>query len=200
MKLKLILVLMLCLVAVTAYAGEPILIAKTNPYVAGAGQAAAGCTAGSGDSAIFDHTSSTVGVSQYLAGSTKFGQQFTIASTTRITRYAIYTQDLGETGSLSVSIYTDSSNTLGSLVDAATTASKSNADIGQTYGVIYIDLPTPYNLSAGTYWVRTIATGGGSFYIKSAAKSNGGIYSYVEGDYNYLANYVISVALWGCAP
>lgn len=186
-----LLILILCAFVQFAY-GATAVSGRPAPGVV----AAASCTT-SNDSAIINYTGDTPGGTHnvYIGGSA--AQKFTLGATTTITEYKIYLADVNNEGSITVALYTDNSNAVGTVIDG-TTVTIAASEIAAGPSVITFTLSTPKTgLTAGSYWLREVGSGTGTptFTVSFVGKAGARILN----ETTYFDDYAHLVGIWGCA-
>jgi hypothetical protein len=160
--------------------------------------AAESCTTAN-DSVIFNDTGISTSTAESLNPTDGLfaGRQFTTTTATTITEYLVNLADVNQTGNIIVSLYTDSSDSFGTVIsDTSVTVSNTAISNYPTYGVATLTLATPKLLSATTkYWVR-IETDTGSFTLPYGASS--GKRSYFNGAGGYINGYTLGTGVMGC--
>lgn len=186
-----LLILILCAFVQFAY-GATAVSGRPAPGVV----AAASCTT-SNDTAIIDLTGDSPTGSHTVWAANPAGVRFTIAATYTITEYQVNIGDTNNEGTLTVAIYTDNSNAIGTVV-ADTGVTKAAADIAAGPGLNTFTLSSPKTgLSAGTYWLVLSAGGTGApqFPVRFLSKAGGRITE--QG--SYYDDYSHPFGIWGCA-
>lgn len=201
--MKRLLTLFLVLWCSTAWAVEPINLARGfNPYVAGSAGGAAGaasCTScNSGGDTLFASSATT-----YNSGdswSAWQGWQFTTATTKCVSGVMAGAGDGGSSYGMTCMLYTDSSDSPGSIIAAGYTST-------------IADLPTnpdPYSeflfatvqtLAAGTYWV--VCNPGGNLVTWGRASSSSGTQKYSDDGSSWVSHSratLFIMGVLGCDP
>jgi hypothetical protein len=195
---KTILILIACLLIplpVYAFSGA------IQAVLGASGAPALSCTTAD-DSAIWNHAS---GVSNLAFGyTTKFAGKLTLAATTRITALGVHLRDLATTNActVTISLYTDSSDLPGSLVTGVT-ASIAESDISDAANTWYeLALATPTSVAAGTYWVVYENNHGsetGTTRMVYNASGGAGIATNTTGTWSVVnAAFDANVVIYGC--
>lgn len=175
----------------------PIQLARMNPYVAGAVAVDVACTTAN-DSDLISYMTDT-GI-QSAMNAAWIGVQVKPAAQFTLTAYYLKCADYETSGTATIQLYTDSTNTRGDAVegtdatfDLHTYCSHGTDATGAT--PFEVALATPKTgLAAGTYWV-SITLGAGD-YIRLDGAAHVGVYIYVPT--NYTNGFAHALAIRGC--
>ena len=186
---RIILAMILLFVPVKVWAGGLLMIGSGEAL-----PALAACTTAN-DSAIFDDTGGASSYEDPITNGVPAARQFVTTVTKTITEYLINVQDVNNLDSLTLALYTDSSNSVGTII-ADTTVTIAAGSIPAGPGVVAFTLASPKTgLAAGTYWVHA-STGSGSLF-KTWAFDSSGIRVLAQG--SYYDNYSHQMAVYGCS-
>jgi hypothetical protein len=186
------LILFLLIIPALAWAGDPILLSRSNPYVLGARAApVASCTTSS-DSALFDKEGASADNSLWAC------IKWTLASNVTITEYVADIDYDGGTGNVEICLLPHNSGA--DLPDGTTciTGTSKQLPEGSFSGSKETKawtLSTPKDIDSGTYWVCNISGVTRNYYYSSGSERS----CYGTSSCSSGGTSSINVEVWGCS-